>query len=374
MSPTGLSETVHLWLGWCPNKPVIHAAPEVLIVPAGIVQTAGAGGNVGRSEKILSGARIALSGIRILNQNRQLLWYSLMTGIVMAFVFISQYGLQLLSVYPYDAIDLPRRLILTFSIRLASVFCLTVLAAGLVLSLFHKEEGERASFYDGICRARAFLRPLADWTVIMALLGMAMEMFLTGVWIAVIQYTETYISLRPAMGVFPFNFILLPEVYHIGPIGGTFAISTAVTSTLTFSAINAVLFFSTMFVIPLLVLDNRSIPEAVAGSGVLLKKVLCEALGCSFLLIFGISAAATTSMLFPIMYNITAPGMLSIWYPGEAWIAAAVLYLFVLFGLVCIISTIAGIAVTNLYSRDTGTRDRGSPKTGDAITAAEPAF
>ena len=60
-----------------------------------------------------------------------MLWFSLLTGVVMAFMFTAQYGVRLLGTYPFDAIDFPRWLALTFAIDLASVFCLTVLLAGL---------------------------------------------------------------------------------------------------------------------------------------------------------------------------------------------------------------------------------------------------
>lgn len=71
---------------------------------------------------------------------------------------------------------------------------------------------------------------------------------------------------------------------------------------------------------------------------------------CVFLLILVLSVAATASLLFRILYGIVTPDMLLIYYPGEAWIAAAVLFVLALCSLACVASTIAGIAITDLYS------------------------
>jgi hypothetical protein len=42
--------------------------------------------------------------------------------------------------------------------------------------------------------------------------------------------------------------------------------------------------------------------------------------------------------------------MLLFWYPGGAWIAAAILFMVALCALAVVISTIAGITTLNLYT------------------------
>ena len=360
------------YLGWCPNTPAIRTAPAVLMIRNDTIQPGGTDGDAGRPGKILRGAGIVLSGIRTLRQNKQLLWYSYMTGIVMALVFISHYILRILSVYPYDAVSPLQGFILLFIIELVSVFCLTVLTAGLTLSLSKKEPGEAASFYDGMIRTRGFLHPLADWAVFVAVLGTALFVLLGIANIAIYSLTQMYLSPDQTLSLFPFRFILLPELCRIGPIGGTFAMKAAVTTSESFAAINAILFFLTMFVVPLMVLERKSLREAVFESVMLMKMVVYEAMGCFFLLVLVVSGAAATALLFPIAYGIIAPGRLQIYYPGEEWIGAAVLFMFALYGLLCIVTTIAGITFMDLYYHCAETNSRSKLETDCAIEA-EPA-
>jgi len=348
-----ISEIIDVWLGWCPNAGTIRAASAVLSTPQVIVQSLEPDGRGGGSGRIDRGTRLAAVSIKLLNRNKQLLWFSVLTGLVMVFMFISQYGLRLLGTYPYDAIDFPRWVVLTFAIELVSIFCLTVLLAGLLLSLSSGDGGQPASFREGLTRAKVYLRPLADWSVIVALLGTAIFVPLN-----YSGYSPPY-SLYPLLNQFPFNFIILPEVYSRGPIGGTYAMLSAVTSTVVVSVINAGLFILTLFVVPLLVLENRHLPSAVAGSVSLTKKVWGEIIVC--FLIFGlvISMATLSSLLFRIVYGAVEPDMLLFWYPGNAWIAGAVLYMFALSALAVIISTIAGIATMNLFTYGTTGRMSG---------------
>ena len=339
-----LSEVIRGWLGWCPNAPAIRTAPVVLMVPPETMHPAQPDGGAGGSGRINRGIGVALSGTKTLIRNRQLLWFSLLTGIVMAFMFIAQYVLYLLGPDMYNTFDFPRWLILIFVIELVTVFCLNVILAGLVMST-SPEEGRPVSFRQGLFRTKQYLRSLADWSVIMASFG-------TGLFISVLYfgYIQIIMALYPLFHQFPFGFILLPEVYHIGPIAGTFAVQHGLTFTLILSGINLLLIVLTLFVVPLLVLDKKPLPEAIAGSAALMKKVWSEAIVC--FLIFGVvlSAVLLTSLLFGIVYGFVAPDMLLFWYPGDGWIAAAILFMLALCGLAFIVSTVAGIATVNLYT------------------------
>jgi hypothetical protein len=345
-----LSEIIHGWLGWCPNAPALRTAPAVMMVPPEPVQSLQSGDGAGRSGRISRGVGFAVSGTRTLVKNKQLLWFSLLTGLVMAGMLLAFYLVSVLGTYPYDAIDLPRWLVLTFAIELGTIFCITVLLAGLILSL--APGVDRATpFREGLGRAKNYLRPLADWSVIMALISTVLFVLLyySG-------YSQQYyvafarFSLYPVVNQFPFNFILLPEIYHIGPIGGTFAILSAVTETITLLGINLLVMLVMLFVVPQLVLEKKSLPEAVTGSCALMRSVWAESLACFALIGVVLSAASLTSLLFRIVYGIVAPEMLLFWYPGDEWIAAAVVYMLALSGLFCIASTVAGIAAANLYT------------------------
>ena len=339
---TKISENIFEWMGWCPNAPAVRTTSTVLVIPSEIVHSSQPDGGSGGSGKIHRGITFALSGTKTLVRNRQLLWFSLLTGLVMAFMFISQYGLHLLGTYPYYAIDFLRWLILTFVIDLVSVFCLTVLLAGLVLNI-SSGEGKPVPFFEGLSRVKDYLRSLTTWSVLIALLG-------TAIYVPLHYFGLMRFTLYPFLDQFPFNFILFPEVYSTGPIGGTYAILSAVTSTVVVSGINIILVILTLFVVPLLVLESRHLPEAVAGSVPLMKNVWGELLACYLILMLIVAAAAMTSLLFRVVYRVVAPDMLLFWYPGIMWIAAAVLFMLTVCGLAVVVSTIAGIATVDLYT------------------------
>ena len=171
------------------------------------VEPDGGGGGSGRIDR---GIKITAVSIKILNRNRHLLWFSLLTGLVLAFMVITQYVLHLLSTYPYYAIDFLRWVLLTFAINVASVFCFTVLLAGLLLSLSPGDSGRSASFREGPLRVKGYLKPLAVWSVIMAFVG-------TVIYVPLSNFGFSPFTLYPVLDQFPFNFILFPEVYSTAP-------------------------------------------------------------------------------------------------------------------------------------------------------------
>ncbi|MCK9592778.1 MAG: DUF6159 family protein [Methanoregula sp.] len=331
-------------MGWCPNTPAMRTASTIMTTPPVTLHPLEPDGGPGRSGQIGRGINLAALSIKILNGNKQLLWFSLLTGLVLGFMFTAQYGLRLLGTYPYDAIDFPRWVVLTFAIELVTVFCLNVLLAGLVMST-SPEEGRPVSFRQGLSRTKQYLRPLADWSVIVASLGTGL--FISALYFGYIQITMAF---YPLFHQFPFGFILLPEFYHIGPIAGTFAIQNGLTFTLILSGINLLVFVLTLFVVPLLVLERKRLSEAIAGSAALMKKVWGEAIACFLLLGVVVFAVSLASLLFGIVYGFVAPDMQLFWYPGDAWIAVAVLFMLALCSLVFISTTVAGIATVNLCS------------------------
>ncbi len=338
-----ITEIIRSNLGWCPNAPAMRTASTILSTPPVTVNPLEPDGGAGGSERIGRGINLTAGSIKTLIRNKQLLYFSFLTGLVMLFMFIAEYGLHLLGTYPHYAIDFWRWLVLAFAVELFTVFCLTVLLAGLVLSLTPGDTGRPVSFREGLSRVEGYLRPLADWVVILALCGTALVVPLH-------YYGYMQFTLYPVLDQFPLNFIILPEVYHIGPIGGTYAMLSAVTSTIVISGINGLLFVLTLFVVPLLVLENKRLPEAVAGSVTLMKNVWCEVIAC--FLVFGVVlfAVSLTSLLFRIVYRIVAPENLLFWYPGQGWIAGAALYMLAWCILAVIGSTAGGIALFGLYT------------------------
>ena len=329
-------------LGWCPNAPVLHTAPAVLITPGATSCTAQPDGGAGGSGKAGRGLSIAFQSMQLLNRNRQLLVFSLLTGIVLFFLFVAEYGLGVLSMYPYDAIDYPRYLLLTFAISFCTIFCLTVLFAGLLLSIPEGEAGKASSFRLGLASAKKYLRTLACWSVILAAVCTAAGVLLQDAgWLHYVMF--------PLIDTFPFNYILLPEVYHTGPIGGTYAMAGAFTSSLLVSAVFSVLLILMLFVIPLIVLEGRRISDALSGSVFLMRKAWGEALVCFVILGAVVFFAWLLSLLFSPVYSLVRPDMLLSWYPGHVWIGAAVVFMLAVYAFACIIAAVAGIATYNMY-------------------------
>jgi len=336
-----IADRIGIGMGWCPHAPALRAAPMISVASVGTSHLAPPEGGTGGSGRIGRGISFAVESVKTLNRNKSLLWFSLLTGLVTAVVFSLQYCIGLLATYPYNAIDFPRWLVLTFGIALFAIFSCNVLVAGLLMSLSHGE-GRAIPFFKGLSRVRSCLRPLADWSVILALACTAIFAMLPHLGFS--RY-----SLYPVAQIFPFRFILLPEVYHIGPIGGTFAMLYALASSIGMAIVILVLTLTTVFVIPLLVLENRNLPDAVAGSFTLIKNVLAETLTIVLTIGTVLCAVSLLSLLFGTVYSILAPEMQLVWYPGNEWIAAAVLFMLALCTLAFIGSTIAGIAILNLY-------------------------
>jgi hypothetical protein len=325
----------HWWLGLC------RKAPAVMVVLPETPHESRSDSGAGGSGTIGRGIEMTQSSVKMLIRNRQLLWFSFFTGLVLAGLFIAQYIIHLLSVYPYDAIDLQRWIVLTFATEFATVFCLSFLLAGLVLSLSQKESS-LLSFREGLARAKEHLKPLVGWSLVLALAGTQVFFISSGL-------LPVEPAFRPVFDQFPFNFILLPEIYHIGPAGGTFATEYGLAYTLILSAVNALLFVLTLFVVPLLVLEKKGLKEAFLRSAALMKNVWGEAAVCVLVLGIAVYAASLTSLIFPIVYGILAPEMLLFWYPGDAWIAAALIYLAALCCLAFVVATVGGIALLGLY-------------------------
>lgn len=323
------------WLGLCRKTPAVMVLLPETPYESRSESGAGGSGTIGR------GIEVTLSSVKTLIRHRQLLWFSFFTGLVMAGLFLAQYIIHLLGVYPYDAIDFQRWIILTFATELATVFFLSFLLAGLVLSVLQKESRILSS-REGLALAKRHLGPLAGWSLVTALGGTLIFVLSSGL-------LPVEMVFRPLFSNFPFRFILLPEIYHIGPAGGTFATLYGLANTLILSAVNVLLFVLTLFVVPLIVLEKKNPKEAFLRSASMIKNIWGEAAVCGLVLGTVLYGALLTSSVFQIVYRIIAPEMLPFWYPGDAWIAAALVYLAALCCLAFVVATVGGIASLGLY-------------------------
>jgi hypothetical protein len=344
MTITQISEIIQKWTGWCPNAQTIRTSSTILSTPPFTLHPAQPDGGAGGSGRIARGAGLVAGSIKTLIRDKQLLWFSLLTGLVMLFMFTAAYTLHVLGTYPCPMLGYPVWLTLAFAIELITVFCINFLLAGLILSVSQKKSGRISTFREGLVQAKSHWQSIAGWSLGMAVAGTALV-------VMEFQYFGDYnFTIFQVMNQFPFNFILLPEHYHIGPIGGPYHIFSAVTFTIYAMIINLILFVLTLFVVPAIVLENKRIPAAIAESISLFKKTWGEIIIC--LLLFGLIllGISLTSLMFRLVYGIVSPEMLLFWYPGDGWITGAALYMLAWCILAFIGSTAIGIATRNLYS------------------------
>ena len=458
---TRVSEIAEHWFGLCRKPPVFHASHADIVNLPEPAHEGRPDGGAGGPETIRRGIGAALSGTKTLIHNPQLLWFSLLVGLVLAVHLIAQAGLNVLPewlffedadsilpslvltfvaglltvfclgfllaglalslspkkdgtvsffqglsmakkylipltggsvvaalagiqlfVHPFIArgelfvrnprwllfdphyAGIPSLLVQTFAIEFLTVFCLVFLLAGLVLSLSSKEGGT-VSFFQGLSKAKKYLRPLTGWSIVVALAGTLI--FIAGMY----SYVPTWLSpfniisalyfkladfLFTVRYTFPFNFVLVPSFYvpNLPPGGGEWLFSWALECTLILSAITVFLFVLTLFVVPLLVLERKSLKEAVLGSFTLMKKIWGEVAACVLGLGMVVFAASLAFLLFrfsvvDIVWWVAGPMNATFTHPSEAWIAAGLLYVLALFSIVFIVATVGGIAALNLY-------------------------
>ncbi len=70
------------------------------------------------------GIRLAAGSAKFLVRNKQLLWFSFLTGLALLFMFVSVFSLIVSTSYPYKSVGYPVFLALLFAVQLVTVFCL----------------------------------------------------------------------------------------------------------------------------------------------------------------------------------------------------------------------------------------------------------
>jgi len=249
-----VSALADCWLGLCRKAPVFRASETGIGDQPEPAHEGRPDGGTGRVKTIRRGVGAALSGMKTLIRNRQLLWFSLLAGLVLAGHFIVQWGLLLVNIN--NGFDLIRSPLVTFVVELLTVFCLVFLLAGLVLSLTSKNGGP-VSFFQGLAMAKKYLRPLTGWSVVVALVGTLIFTVGTNPYSPSASWSlwwPLWPFLFNVLGQFPFNWTLNPDVYiTYPPVDGVIPLDaffeTALIYTLIFSAINVLLFVLTLFVV-----------------------------------------------------------------------------------------------------------------------------
>ena len=364
---TRVSEIVEHWFGLCRKPPALHAMQTGTSIPPESTCEGLPDGGGGGSGTIRRGIGTALSGMRTLNRNRQLLWFTLLAGLVMVGNTLGQAAL--FSIGHIMQPDIIVSYALDFLLEFATLFFLVFLLAGLALSIPSKKEGS-ASFFVELAGAKKYLKALFLWSVVLALAGM----LLFRIWfyfpichVSSCSWLNFFgPSIFPGiLNQFPFNLTMDPNIFTevpgyggrslllwIYPLGFMWA--------LIYSAINLLLFILTPFVVPLIVLEHKTLRGAVMGSFAMMKKIWAEGAACALFLGVIVCGVFLTYLLVQAAHGYNDPWMT--WPPGmitshptDTWIALGLLYYLAVFIVAFVVATVGGIAALDLY---TSAKDR----------------
>jgi hypothetical protein len=353
------STDAHWWFGLCRKPPVFRASlADSVNLPESVHQglSDGGGGGLG---SIRRGIGAAISGMRTLNQNRQLLWFTFLAGIVLAANTLGQGALYYINWIMGGIVWL----VLGFFIEFVTLFCLVFLLAGLVLNIRSKKEGP-ASFFVELAGAKKYKKAIFFWSFILALAGMLFD------WIFVYPggffwpFSSFLLSL---LIQFPFTLNLNPSTFaEIPGYGGRsllfWTYPYGFGEALTFSAINLFLIILTVFVVPLIVLEQKTLIEAVVGSFALMKKTWIEAAACAAFLGVVVSGVFLTYLLVQAAHGMVTPPHLLYDRPTDMWVALGLLYYIVLFSVAFVVATVGMIAALDLYFSAKSRQITGSPE------------
>lgn len=360
-----LSDTLRKYAGWCPRAPALGTAPAVLVVPPATITPAGpAGGKTaGNSGRIRAGIGIATGSIRALFREKHLLWFTLLAGIVILFLFVAEGW----SVTHYDFNLLPFAIwipfgegsLIVFNMQLfliesVSLSCFTGLLAAVVLYRNAGRAGKPVTIRDAFARAGAHSVSLAAFPIVMAVIAtLVFEMA---------SQSQVIGRILFAAGMVFFN---LPYAYYF---------SNGFTAMYYFSfqimAINIVLLLLALYVVPVIVLEGRSLLSALSRSIVLMKRTWRELLGSALVLLGIVLAVAAAGLLIgqsPALLNHDydfflqmSRGQIPMTLACYGFIAACSL-------LMAAGSTALGITMTDLYADATGSAAPPAPASGMAV-------
>jgi hypothetical protein len=298
--------------------------------------------------------------MKTLNRNRQLLWFTLLAGLVLAGNTICQAALSYIGWNLHIQLGIIVGYVLDFLIEFATLFCLVFLLAGLFLSIQSKKEGS-ASFFEGLIRAKKYLKAIFLWSFVLALAGM----LLFYIWFHLFYGLPPELRFLNIFGPFsflssmflqfPFNLTLYPckVIGEIPGYGGQSALlwiyPSGFTQALTISVINLLLFILTLFVVPFIVLEHKTLREAVVGSFIMLKKNWDAVAVCAVFLGVVVFGVFLTYLLVQAAHGMVTPPEFVDSRPTDTWFALALLYDLALLSVAFVVATVGGIAALDLY-------------------------
>ncbi len=359
---TRVSDVVGNWLGLCRKPPVVRALPVILDIEpdAGHPAQPDGSGSPGSSGRIRRGITIGTGSLKAIIHDRQLLWFTFFSGLVMLFLITAEGWM--ITHYDYSSrfsIGIPfgeAYWVLDMRLFLLEMVCLsffTLVLAGLVLHRNGNKGIKPASIHESFTGINGHAGSLLALS-----LGLAV--------IATIVYMITSQSQFVGRIVHAITITLfwLPYAYYV---------PNELFSTLYFAAeimfINAILLLVALYVVPGIVLEKKGLVPALAGAATSINKTWREMLGCLLVLgaiFLGVAAIALLIGQSPLLLNRDYDFFLS---RGQL-LMTVVCYGFILacWMLIAVGSTAAGVAIADLYTYGkTGRVPEAAA--GDAITA-----
>jgi len=273
-------------------------------------------------------------------RERQMLWFSLISGLLMFFLFILMYWTRGNVYYDPFLIRIPLGdFILWFDPRLIPIlafflFCFTFLTAGLIQYRNGIHTNPPLTIREGFLGARTHAGPLAALSIAMALAGTIL--------IAVVTSDNLADISIQMMDIF------MPYIWFL-PDGLGLSITFWLMSVI--MGVTIILFLAVLYVVPVIVLENKGLISALAGSVTIIQKTWREILGCilvygALVLLFGGISLVMNQVLSLNNYDPV------FWYSQGLIPIAALVYETILFCfavLIAVCSVAAGVAIVDLY-------------------------
>jgi hypothetical protein len=340
---TRISEIIHEWMGWCPNAPALRTAPAVLVVPSVTVNPAQPGSGVaGGSGRIRRGIDIATGSIKSLIRDKRLLWFSLLTSLVILFLIAAEAWTveNSGSIMPFLIPLGDSFLVIDTRIFLLQVICLscfTLILAGLVQYRSREADAKPLMIREAFSAVNPHAGTLSALSIVMALAGTFLE--------AIATQTQLVGKIVFSISMVVFY---LPYAYYIPDV-----FSMALFFSAIIMAITILQFLLALYVVPGIVRENKGLLSALAGSVTLMKKTWREMLGCTLVIgaiFLGVAVIALVIGQSPLLLNHDYDFFLSLSH-GQL-LMTVVCYGFILVCgiLMAVGSTVMGIAVTDLYA------------------------
>jgi hypothetical protein len=263
-------------------------------------QTPDGSGPAVRPGRFRDGIRIAAASLEAMIRDRQLLWFALLSGLVMLFLIFAQgwsiTHIEMTPALPLDItvgdsslylnlqnmwVSIPvgnSPLFIDLQMFLMEIICLSafiLILAGLILYRSGNPGKTAVTVREGWTVVRASFRPLAALSTGMAL-------------VATIAYPFIFDSQFFGSIVHGITMALFWLPYSYYEPQGIFAVlyGSANFFALEIMVINGLLFLAALYLVPAIVLEKKGLVPAIAGSITLFRRTWREVLGCT--LVFGV--------------------------------------------------------------------------------------